>query len=156
MPEMVMQMPGRHGSLSAPFLMDQIIQTASRTKAPLCRTSIRNPKEHFCSLLLTLVGDFLKHATMRGALFKDGASWSPSRHQKHNGSLFPPRRPDPCAERRARSSPAPKTSGVRRITDPASGETPARTGALAGGSQRAAVEWRDARDRSSLESRASV
>lgn len=93
MPEMVMQMPGRHGSLSAPFLMDQIIQTAFHTIASLCHTYIRNSKEHFCSLVLTLVGYFAKHAPMRGAIFKNWAAWSSSQPQKHNSTLFLPSPP---------------------------------------------------------------
>lgn len=96
MPEMVMQMPGRHGSLSAPFLMDQIIQTAFHTIASLCRTYIRNPKEHFCSLVLTLVGYFTKHAPMRGAFFRNGDAQSLSQPHKHNSSLFLPHHPDPA------------------------------------------------------------
>lgn len=96
MPEMVMQMPGRHGSLSAPFLMDQIIQTAVHTIASLCCTYIWNPKEHFCSLVLTLVGYFTKHAPMRGALFSNGDARSLSQAHKHNSSLFLPRHPDPA------------------------------------------------------------
>lgn len=70
MPEMVMQMPGRHGSLCAPFLMDQIIQNAFRTIPPLCRAYIWKSKEHFCSFARSLVGCIMKHAIMREALFK--------------------------------------------------------------------------------------
>lgn len=114
MPEMVMQMPGRHGSLSAPFLMDQIIQTAFHTIAPLCRTHIWKPKEHFCSLVPTLLGYFMKHATMREALFKNGIAWSSSQHEKHNSSLFLPRHPDPAE---ALCTATAKRSGIHCKTD---------------------------------------
>lgn len=90
-----MQMPGRHVSLSQPFLMDQIIQTPFNTIAPLCRTYIRTPKEHFCSQMLTLVGYVMKHATMRRALFRSRVAWFQSQPQKHNSCLFPPHHSDP-------------------------------------------------------------
>lgn len=84
MPEMVMQMPGRHGSLGAPFLMDQIIQTAFHTIVPLWRANIRKPKERFCSLVLTLVGYFMKRATMREALSHGGTGGTGLRDPRHN------------------------------------------------------------------------
>lgn len=114
MPEMVMQMPGRHWSLSAPFLMDQIIQTAFRTIASLWRTYIQKPKEHFCSIVVTLELYFLKYATMREAIFNNGIAWSSSQHEKHNSSLFLPRHPDPAEALYTTTS---KTSGIHCKTD---------------------------------------
>lgn len=96
MPGMVMQMPGRHVSLSQPFLMDQIIQTPFDTIAPLCSTYIWTPKEHFCSRMLTWVGYFMKHATMRRALFRNNVAWSQSQPQKHNSCLFLSHNSDPA------------------------------------------------------------
>lgn len=88
-----MQMPARHTILSQPFRMDQIIQTAFDTIASLCRTYVRSPKEHFCSRMLTLVGYFAKHATMREAFFfffLGTGLQGPSRNLKSNNScLFP-------------------------------------------------------------------
>lgn len=96
MPGMVMPMPGRHVSLSQPFLMDQIIQTPFNTIAPLCGTYIWTPKDHFCSQMLTLVGYFLKHATMRRAPFRNRIARSQSQPQKHNSCLFLPHHSDPA------------------------------------------------------------
>lgn len=95
MPRMVMQMPGRHVSLSQPFLMDQIIQTPFSTIAPLCGSYIWTPKEHFCSQIQTLVGYFMKHATMWRVLFRNRVAWSQLQPQKHNSCLFMPNHSDP-------------------------------------------------------------
>lgn len=96
MPEMVMQMPGRHGSLCSPFLMDQIIQTAFHTKAPLCRTYIRNPKEHFCSFSANSVGTFHETCHHERSPVQERGCVIFGKKKSHNSGLFLPRYPDPA------------------------------------------------------------
>lgn len=96
MPGMVMQMPGRHVSLSQPFLMDQIIQTPFNTIAPLCGTYIWTPKEHFCSRMLTLVDISWNMPPWEEPFLGTELHGSSRNPQKHNSCLFLPHHSDPA------------------------------------------------------------
>lgn len=97
MPGMVMQMPGRHRSLSAPFLMDQIIHTAFQNNSPSVPYVHAEAERALLFRSTNSGGIFHETRHHERSPFSGTGLRDPRRNMKGTiSSLFLPRHPDPA------------------------------------------------------------